>query len=156
MNLKAGGATGTITATVEPANATNKNVTWTSSDISIATVENGVVTPKAEGTATITAKTNDGGKTAECTVMVGPAATIGQQFPDMKLARAIATWLSMDVDDVITKDVIAENIPETNDELYLYGISDMTGILPQTPWKLKMTAPNNSDRIRLLHNIQSE
>ena len=60
----------TLTATVNPANATNKNVTWTSSDSNVATVANGKVTAIKAGTATITVKTEDGNKTATCTVTV--------------------------------------------------------------------------------------
>ena len=65
------GNTATLTATVEPDNATNQNVTWSSSDPSVATVANGVVTAVGAGTATITATAADGsGKTAACTVTV--------------------------------------------------------------------------------------
>ncbi len=70
LSLTAGGATGTLTATVAPANATNKTVTWTSSNTAVATVANGVVTPVAAGTAVITVTTADGAKTATCTVTV--------------------------------------------------------------------------------------
>ena len=71
LSLTAGGETETLTATVAPANATNKNVTWKSSNTAIATVTNtGVVNPVAEGTATITVTTADGGKTATCAVTV--------------------------------------------------------------------------------------
>ena len=63
------GETGTITATVKPDNATNKTVTWSSSNPTIAAVDqNGEVTAVKEGTATITAKAGD--KTATCTVTV--------------------------------------------------------------------------------------
>ena len=65
------GDTETLTATVAPDNATNKAVTWTSSNPSVATVENGVVTALARGTAVITATAADGsGASASCTVTV--------------------------------------------------------------------------------------
>ena len=64
------GGTETLTATVSPSNATNKNVTWTSSNTSVATVSNGTITAKKAGNATITVKTSDGNKTATCSVTV--------------------------------------------------------------------------------------
>ena len=63
------GDTSTITAEVSPSNATDKKVTWTSSNTKVATVSNGKITAKGEGTATITAKTS-GGQTKTCTVTV--------------------------------------------------------------------------------------
>lgn len=63
--------TAKLTATVTPANADNAKVSWTSSDETVATVdENGNVTAIAAGTATITVTTEDGGFTATCTVTV--------------------------------------------------------------------------------------
>lgn len=67
LNLEVG-QTGTLTATVKPDNATNKTVTWTTSNDKVATVANGVVTAVGKGTATITAAAD--GKTATCTVTV--------------------------------------------------------------------------------------
>lgn len=70
--------TQTITPTVLPVNATNKVVTWTSSNTAIATVNsNGLVTGKAAGTAVITATTQDGNKTATCTVTVSSTPPAG-------------------------------------------------------------------------------
>ncbi len=76
MTLTAEGATGTITATVSPSNATNQSVTWSSSATAVATVVNGVVTPVAEGSTTITATAVDGGFTATCTVTITDPITI--------------------------------------------------------------------------------
>lgn len=65
------GGTKQLTQTVLPVNATNKNVTWTSSNTSVATVSSsGLVTAKAVGTTTITVKTADGNKTATCSITV--------------------------------------------------------------------------------------
>ena len=69
------GQTKTLTATVAPENATDKTVSWSSSDGAVATVEDGVVTAVAAGTATITVTTTDGGFTATCAVTV-EAATV--------------------------------------------------------------------------------
>ena len=59
-----------LVATVEPSNATNKNVSWESSNESVATVVDGLVTPVGVGSATITVTTEDQSKTAECVVNV--------------------------------------------------------------------------------------
>jgi uncharacterized protein YjdB len=73
MPLTVGEATGTLVATVAPANATNKSVTWSSSAPAVAAVVDGVVTPIIEGATTITVTTVDGNFTATCAVTVAPA-----------------------------------------------------------------------------------
>lgn len=80
-NLQIGGSI-SLTATVTPANASNKTVTWNSSNPAVATVGNGVVSAVAEGSATITvASVADPTKTATCTVTV----TAGTPVPQTSL-----------------------------------------------------------------------
>lgn len=70
------GKTLTLKPTFNPSNATNKIVTWTSSDESVATVDNaGKVTPKKIGSTMITVTSQDGSKKATCTVTVVAAST---------------------------------------------------------------------------------
>ena len=65
------GDSATLTATVSPDNASDKTYAWTSSNPDVATVaEDGTVTAIAPGNTTITATSNDGGKTASCEVSV--------------------------------------------------------------------------------------
>ncbi|MBF4492267.1 Ig-like domain-containing protein [Flavobacterium sp. MR2016-29] len=67
------GNTQQLSATIAPANATNKNITWSSSNTAIAAVNSsGLVTAVAAGTANITATTQDGNKTAVATITVNP------------------------------------------------------------------------------------
>ena len=64
------GESALLNATVEPDNATNKNVTWSSDKLDVATVADGKVTAVAEGEVTITVTTEDGSNTAICKVKV--------------------------------------------------------------------------------------
>ena len=85
------GATTTLVATVVPANATNKNVSWCSDNAGIAQVENGVVTAIAEGQTYIRVVTEDGNISTECKVTVGnnggsdPVAVTGVKLSQNKL-----------------------------------------------------------------------
>ena len=64
------GEKATVTATIAPADATNKSITWSTANQTIATVNNGVVTGVATGETTLTAKTNDGGYSVTIPVKV--------------------------------------------------------------------------------------
>lgn len=92
------GQTATLTATVFPENTTNKDVTWTSSDESVVTVVDGVVTAKSAGTATITATTVDGNKTATCKFTVKQATV---SVTGVTLNKTSATLTEGEVETLI-------------------------------------------------------
>ena len=104
------GQTGALTATVTPTTATNKAVTWTSSAPAIATVDaSGTVKGIAPGTATITVKTADGGKTATCAVTVKEAAA-----PPVKVTGITLNYSSITVNgDLERVQLIATVAPAT-------------------------------------------
>ncbi len=90
------GATANLDETVLPSNATDKSVTWSSSNNSVATVSNtGLVTAVAAGSATITVTTNSGSKTATCGVTVN-AGSGGCTNPNLvsnaEFDSALSNW----------------------------------------------------------------
>ena len=100
------GETAQLTATVKPDDATDKNVAWTSSDASVAKVDNGKVTAVKAGKATITAKC--GGKTAECAVTVTvPTGSVTLDKTTLSLAVGETAQLTATVnpDDATDKNV---------------------------------------------------
>ncbi|MBU3190273.1 cell wall-binding repeat-containing protein [Clostridium bowmanii] len=70
------GSIDTLIATINPSTASNQNIAWSSSNIAIAKVANGVVIPVSAGSAIITATSADGYKTASCIVVVNAASNI--------------------------------------------------------------------------------
>mgnify|MGYP002854665042 CR=1 FL=1 len=104
------GGSETLTASVTPSNAVNKNVTWSSSDASIASIDaNGVITAKKPGTATITVTTADGNKTATLSLTVTIDYVTRQRAILNKLFDSLggSSWTKKDgwkKDDVELKD----------------------------------------------------
>ena len=94
-NLQIGGSTD-LTYTILPANATDKSVSWSSSNTAVANVNNnGHVSAVAAGTATITVTTTDGNKTATCSVTVTagppvPPTSLTTHVPEVYEAKDIA------------------------------------------------------------------
>ena len=126
------GGTETLTATVAPDGATDKTVTWSSSDTTVATVdENGVVTAVALGTATITATASNGtddtadDKTATC------AVTVEKADPTVKTAPAAVADLTYNGEpqDLITAGTSDDGtvqyaVVETDDDDYAIAMRD--------------------------------
>ena len=116
------GATERLVAAIEPANATNQAVTWSSSVPTVATVSNdGLVTAVNAGVAVIIVTTQDGGKTATCTVTVSPLTSV--ETSDAPLARVYPN----PTDGVFSLEFEAEGE-------YLVTLADMIGkaLLRQT------------------------
>ena len=88
------GKKATLTPTIEPADATNKNVTWSSSDEAVATVSDGVVTGVKVGTAEITAKTVNG-LTAKATVTVEEIPVTNITLPTKEASMTIGGTMDL-------------------------------------------------------------
>lgn len=90
------GESKTVTATVEPSNANNKNVTWASSNTNVATVSNGVIKAVSSGGATITA-TNAAGHKAYVEVVINPVNVIADGMIEYdghtyEIFHSLMTW----------------------------------------------------------------
>ena len=93
-----------LTATLNPTNSTNKNVTWTSSNENVAVVnQNGRVTAIGEGTTTITVRTEDGGYTASCNIRVS--------LPSTKVTGVVLNKTGVTLDKDETYELRADVIP---------------------------------------------
>lgn len=118
-----------LTATVLPENATNRNVTWSSSNSKVATVDaNGLVTIVGEGEAIITAKTTDGSNlSATCKITVPHVAVLsgdanGDGFVDVSDITAIASFILG-----IQPDSFIKQNADANQDGYI-DVSDITYI----------------------------
>ena len=97
----------TLTATVKPDDATDKTVTWTSSNESIASVTEGVVTAHKGGTATITAQAGDKTATCEITVKSIPvtSVTLDKTSASLKVKETVTLTATVKPDDATDKTV---------------------------------------------------
>ncbi|GHT40261.1 hypothetical protein AGMMS49965_08270 [Bacteroidia bacterium] len=109
----------TLTATVLPDDATDKTVTWTSSDPGKATVVDGKVTAVAAGTATITAKAGD--KEATCTVTVNDAPAVPVDVTSISLDKPTLT-LVVGEDFTLTATVLPD---DATDKTVTWESSDL-------------------------------
>ncbi len=105
----------TLKARIQPENATNRNVSWSSDNPAVATVDSkGTVTPRSGGVANITVMTEDGGKTASCKVTV--VETVRGEF-NFYLENQLLETVKY------TKSVKEITVPDYSD-LFIYGWTD--------------------------------
>ncbi len=108
------GESATLTATVKPDDATDKTVIWSSSDESVARVDNGKVTAVKSGKATVTAKC--GVKTAECAVTVTvpvSSITLDKTTLSLVIGESFTLTATVKPDDATDKTVIWSSSDES-------------------------------------------
>lgn len=124
------GNTQQLTATVSPTNATNKNVTWSSSNTAIATVNSsGLVTAVAAGTASITATTQDGNKTASATITVNPNTNFTVYFSkpsNWGTGIKIYYWNTLPAGVIATVNWPGVNMTDNGNGWYSYTFTNVT------------------------------
>ena len=135
------GDTAQLTETVNPSNAADKTVTWSTADAAIASIDQtGTITAVAEGTTTITVTTNDGNFTAECTVVVSKkvgfdnilsGATFAvtlypnpvSDFLNIKIDESNFTSATVKINDVSGRTIISSQLNKTNNQVDISALN---------------------------------
>lgn len=137
-------------AIIVPSTATDKTVTWESSDNKVASVDGkGVVTAITEGNTTITATTNDGDKTASCKITVrGKGVDISK--PEVSDVTSISAFVTGDIEVFGVKvtergicystsqspTIENQKVPLSSDEI----AHTLTGMEPSTTYYVRIYA----------------
>jgi len=152
-----------LSATVQPADATNQTVTWVSNNPSVATVNNsnGVVTAISSGEATIIATTEDGNHTAICVVTVNPApipvtsVTLPATFV-VAVGGTVTLTATVLPEDATNKNVTWQSdntvVATVNNTGVVTGISAGTAIITVTTEDGNHTATAKIDVYEILSN----
>lgn len=157
LTLIAGGATGKITATVLPADATNKAVTWISDNTDVAIVDtDGVVTPIGPGTATITVTTVDGGFAATCEVKVNAQGLAKATAGIFDIGKLDPHWGNVSVDLTLDEgktyaevesmkiEIFNDNTPLATNTLQLEKLSNKDVSTLTSPFHVGRTTENST------------
>ncbi len=129
----------TLSFTILPENATNRNVTWQSSNPSVAEVSKGVVTAVSEGSTTITVTTIDGNKSAACAITVKPATP--QIVPVTGVGLNLST-LTMQVGE--TEQLTATVLPGDATNIEVVWESDNNDIVKVVEGLVSAVAPGSA------------
>lgn len=129
------GATETLTADVLPEEATDKTVSWSIDKPGVASVENGLVTAIAEGTATITVTTRDGGHTAICEL------TVEKEIPDIRVTGVELNKNTTKLVKGVDETLIATVSPaEATNKNVVWSSSDPNVVFVNSEGKISVTA----------------
>jgi uncharacterized protein YjdB len=133
------GGTDVLAAAIAPANATNKAIKWTSSNSKVAVVDDaGKVTAVGGGTATITAVTVDGAKTASCTVtVIVPVAGVSINKPSTSLILGNTETLTA---AVIPSDATNQTVKWTSSDNTIAAVDNKGTVTPLKPGIVTITA----------------
>jgi hypothetical protein len=130
------GGTFQLSADVEPFNATNKNVTWNSSNSSVASVSSsGLVTASAPGAATITVITEEGGYTDQCNITVNAAVNLIATDPNASENGDIGHFLIeySGISQDITVGYSVSGTAESGDYTATPSLSGSVTLTPSNP-----------------------
>ena len=136
------GSSQTLTSTVEPTNATNKNVTWSSDHEAIATVDqHGTVIARNGGQAIITVTTADGSKTATCTVNVRvhigvPVQSVGLNNSTLELSEGEGAQLTAHFNP---ENATNKNVTWRSDNESIAKVDQNGNVVGQTPGTTTIT-----------------
>lgn len=133
------GKTVTLSAVVSPSQATDKSVTWSTSDKAVATVSSkGVVTGVKAGTATITVKTNDGGYKATCKITVlQHASSVRLNTSSAKLAKGKSMTLTA---TVLPTDTSNKNVTWSSSNTNILTVNELGQVTAHTVGEATVTA----------------
>ena len=133
------GAKGSTQATVQPSNATNKGVTFTSSNEAVATVDGkGEITAKTEGSADITVTTVDGGKTAKLKLTVKKAV--------VNVTGVTLDKTTLSLEEGATGNLVATVAPSTaTDKTVTFTSSDAAIATVDNTGKVTAVKPGSAD-----------
>ncbi len=144
------GDNGTLQYQVMPTNATNKSVSWTSSDKSVVEVQtDGTIKALKAGTATVTVTTEDGAKTATCKVTVNNATPPN---PDFELNGVKFEFVSIPAGKFKmgspNTEVGRNEVEETQHEVSISGFFMGKYEITQAQWKAVMGSTNNPSNFK--------
>lgn len=146
----------TLTAIISPSDATNKAVTWSSSNTAVATIDNdGRIAPVSTGNTTITVTTVDGNKTATCKVTVKEAITIPNYVIHLK-RTGTSEWVDepIQVNSYKTSEYFIQNLALSNGDefkIHMYGDTwyGYSALKNSTPRGL-VSAASSDDNIKVV------